>query len=178
MSIISNDKLRNLCTKHSWFDEGTESQQEKLFRINENGGTVDELTTAIWMCSSQHRCDIKEVIEHQCGETMIVREEQIVEFINRKVPSDWNRMSTEERRLYMEMSYTEYNKLDNLVKRDRICALEVWCELFNSSAQTAPVQAIREINSIITRAEGWIGAENKVQRFGPYGVQRGFVRRA
>jgi len=179
MSIISNDKIKTLCKKHGWFTAGSAEQLEKIFCVNENGCDLDELTTAIWLCSTQNRCDIKEAIEFEFNDQKRLwceRAAQITEYINRKVPSDWNRMSLDERRLYLNMSYTEYEQLSGLVDRDRICALEIWCELFNGDMESITTFEVREINSVIAEAEGWEDAVNKPQRFGPYGVQRGFVR--
>lgn len=179
MSIITNDILKQLCKRHNWFTLGSTPQFEKLLGINSYGCDLDELTTAIWICSIQNRCDIKDVIELEYNEQKRLLHEravQITEYINRKVPSGWNRMSLDERRVYIELSYTEYEQLDCLVERERICALEVWCELLNGDIESISVQDVREINRVITEAEGWEDATNKPQRFGPYGVQRGFIR--
>ena len=181
MSIISNDRIKALCKNHNWFTLGSSAQFEKLICINEYGCDVDELTTAIWICSIQNRCDIKEIIDLEYDEQKRLTHEramQIMKYVNRKVPSGWNHMSLDERRVYLELSYTEYEQLDDLCEREKICALEIWCELFKGDMESITISDVKEINAVISEVEGWEDAINKPQRFGPYGVQRGFVRTA
>ena len=68
MYIPSNEHLRRLCIKHNWFTEGTNTQYEKLFYANQNGASVEELATIIWLCSDgeQHcRRDILAVLKKE-----------------------------------------------------------------------------------------------------------------
>ena len=60
-----------------------------------------------------------------------------------------------------------------LVERDRICAAEVWCELFGNETATMGVPDAREINAALERMKVW---RRKNVRCGPYSVQRGFER--
>lgn len=60
-----------------------------------------------------------------------------------------------------------------MIKRDRICALEVWCELFNGAAKDIKPGDVREINAVLSNLPEW-QKNPRTQRFGPYGVQRGF----
>ncbi len=48
---IDNDKLRSLCIKHGWFTCGSNRQYEKLFEMNEQGAGIEQIATAIWLCS-------------------------------------------------------------------------------------------------------------------------------
>ena len=63
----------------------------------------------------------------------------------------------------------------NLVPRDRVCALEVWCEAFGGSTKEVRSIDTREINAIISAAPGWRKAAGAMH-FGTYGTQRGFTR--
>lgn len=59
--MISNDDLRMLCIKNSWFTEGTNEQYEKLFVLNLNSPAymIDTIITIIWFCSEDvSRLDI------------------------------------------------------------------------------------------------------------------------
>lgn len=68
------------------------------------------------------------------------------------------------------------NKPSNLVKRDRICALEVWEVVFEGRRQNLTNAAAREINDILQNLKGWRPKGSKL-RFGRYfGVQQAFVR--
>ena len=59
--------------------------------------------------------------------------------------------------------------------RDRIAAVEIWCELFNGNVRDLKPADTREFNAILARLDGWKRSGNVI-RVGPYNVQRGFVR--
>ncbi|UQT47306.1 hypothetical protein M5E87_20015 [Flavonifractor plautii] len=42
-----------------------------------------------------------------------------------------------------------------LAPRDRVCALEVWCELLDGQKRDMRYSDTQEINSIIAAAPGW-----------------------
>lgn len=48
---ISNDALRRLCIKNNWFTNGTNSQYEKLFEMNNQLAPIEQIATVIWLCS-------------------------------------------------------------------------------------------------------------------------------
>lgn len=102
------------------------------------------------------------------------RKGMVLEFIGRKVPRDWQRYTIASRQMYWGVHEDETGTAEDLVPRDRICALEVWCECFNGDPRTITRADVREINSIIARAEGWTDSAKSV-RVGPYGVQKGFL---
>ena len=64
----------------------------------------------------------------------------------------------------------------NLVPRDRVCALEIWCEAFEGSVKEMKNSDTREINAIVSATPGWKKAAN-AKYAGPYGTQRGFVHK-
>ncbi|MBS6475369.1 MAG: virulence-associated protein E, partial [Clostridiales bacterium] len=99
------------------------------------------------------------------------REGVVLEFLSREVPEDWSKWPLDKRRMYWGGVVSGEVKT---VPRDRICALEVWCEAFGGSLKEMKNADTREINAIIDFA-GWEKA-NGSSRFGPYGVQRGFVK--
>lgn len=48
---MTNEALRELCIKNNWFTCGSNRQYDKLFEMNENGKSIDELSLVIWLCS-------------------------------------------------------------------------------------------------------------------------------
>lgn len=101
------------------------------------------------------------------------KEGLIEEFVSRKVPDDWSKWPLDRRRDFWANNATgDYN----LVDRDRICALEVWCELFFSNQRDIKPQDVREINATLANMQGWKRSRNPL-RCGPYNLQRGFVPR-
>ncbi|MDD3337864.1 MAG: virulence-associated E family protein [Lachnospiraceae bacterium] len=102
------------------------------------------------------------------------KEGLIQEFVARKVPSDWSTWTLDRRRDYW--AGNAQGGTYELVERDRICTIEVWCELFFGSQKDIKPTDSREINATISNISGWKRSE-KVLRCGPYNTQRGFVPR-
>ena len=92
-------------------------------------------------------------------------------FVEKEVPEGWNTYSLEQRRAYWSFEYKTYK--GNTVKRDRICAAEIWTECFGKDASTARRQDTIEINSILSSLDGFEYC-NKAMKFGCHGVQRGY----
>ena len=106
-----------------------------------------------------------------------VREGLIMEFAERQVPADWAKWSLDRRRdFWAGAARTQEGATLELVDRDRITAIEVWCELFNGSMRDMKPADTREINAILGMMKGW-KRSGKTLRFGPYNVQRGYVRK-
>ena len=64
---------------------------------------------------------------------------------------------------------------EELVKRQKVCALEVWVECLNGDAKYMSRKDSIEINNILSLMPGWKRNKSK-RRYGPHGVQRGFER--
>lgn len=99
------------------------------------------------------------------------REGLIQEFVNRQIPDDWLKWPLDRRRDYWTNNAVgDYN----LVDRNRICALEVWCEVFNGTQRDMKTQDVREINAVLTKIPGWKRSKSSIY-CGPYQNQRGFI---
>ena len=101
------------------------------------------------------------------------REGMIIDFVNKPVPDDWDMWPIDRRRDYWALNAPgDYR----LLPRKRICAAEVWCELFGGNIRdlSGGNRDSREINAILASLPGW--KKLKVaSRFGvSYGTQRGF----
>lgn len=96
----------------------------------------------------------------------------ILDYLARKVPADWQKMTLDTRRVFLSGNL----KADEstLIQRDKICALEVWCEAFGGDIKQMRRQDAVEINSIIAAA-GW-KRQKSAMRFGYAGAQKGFVK--
>lgn len=96
----------------------------------------------------------------------------ICEFVRRKVPEDWNKRTLSQRKLYWANEFGRGS--EKLVHRDKVCALEVWCECLNGETKMMRQSDTREINSILSSMPE-LERMSKTQRFiSDYGVQRGF----
>lgn len=104
------------------------------------------------------------------------REGLIQAFVEKQVPSDWGKWGIDRRRdFWAGQLHTQDGRGVELVDRDRICAVEVWCELFNGSIKDLKNTDTREINAVLSNLKGWKRFGGPV-RFGPYNSQRGFYK--
>lgn len=110
----------------------------------------------------------QEVHQESNGKEGIIRE-----FAERRVPCDWEKRTLTERRLYWSGEFGR-NEVETM-ERDRICALEVWCECLGGDVKFMKRVDALEINGILTGLPGW-RRRNATNRFGCYGPQKGFVK--
>lgn len=101
------------------------------------------------------------------------REGIIAEFLSRQVPEDWQSWPLDRRRMFWSGAVQGDIKL---VDRDRVCALEVWCEALDGKQKEIRYSDTAEINSTIEAIGGWEKCKSAM-RFGYCGVQRGFMKR-
>lgn len=64
-NALSAEDLRVLCIRENWFTNGDNSQYEKLFDLNREGASLDDLALVIWLCSDE--IDREEVL-HKLNE--------------------------------------------------------------------------------------------------------------
>lgn len=99
----------------------------------------------------------------------------IEEYLEKLLPENWSQMDLYQRRNFLKGDdFTSPG--EGTVQRQRVCALEVWCELFDGDTKGLTNSQSREINDILRGITGWqpIG---KLVKFGKlYGPQRGFTR--
>lgn len=100
-----------------------------------------------------------------------VREGLIQAFVRKPVPKNYSTMSLNARRIFWGGAVEDKGEL---VQRDRVCALEVWCECLDGDPKFMKRSDAREINQILANLEGAKRTENAL-RFGYCGVQRGFI---
>lgn len=103
------------------------------------------------------------------------REGIVREFMESDIPDDWSKWTLDRRRMYWGGVTMGSDKI-RLVKRDRVCALEVWCEAFGGNIRDLKNAEARELNNIMAVTPGW-QKSNSSMRVGCYGVQRCFVRK-
>ena len=104
------------------------------------------------------------------------REGLIIDFVDKQIPVDWTKWSLDRRRdFWAGAARCSESENIKLVDRDRITAIEVWCELFNGNIKDIKNADTREINNVLANIAGWKRLESP-KRFGPYGVQRGFYK--
>ncbi len=101
------------------------------------------------------------------------KEGLIIEFLEKKIPQNWDQLSLQERRMFWNGNL-KYE--DELVPREKVCAMEIWTECLNGDTKYFKRSDSTEINNILTGLGGWERNKSK-RRFGPYGILAGFERR-
>jgi hypothetical protein len=105
---------------------------------------------------------------------------QIIEYLDRLLPENWDDLDLGGRRAFLSGDFDEG---PGTRQRDRVCALEVWVELFGGDIKNLDLLHSREINDILRRAPGWEPYKEGTGklRFGnrqlAYGLQRCFMRK-
>ena len=101
----------------------------------------------------------------------------IEEYLEMELPEDWESKDIYDRREYIR-NYGDDDYCGS-VQRDRVCALEIWCEVMEGDRKNLQNAKAREIIDILQSIKGWSPYSKSVgkMRFGKmYGVQRAFVR--
>ncbi len=91
------------------------------------------------------------------------------------LPDDWASRDLSQRRGYIHG--TEFgDEAKGSIKREKVCPLEIWCEMFYGDRKDFDRRKSREIKDILSKIDGWEDMK-KVANFGNlYGSQRGFAR--
>lgn len=100
------------------------------------------------------------------------REGIIRDFLDKKIPENWWNMNQMSRRQFMNGQLKTDEKM---IDRDKVCAVEIWCECFGGDSKYMKNRDAADINGVIERLSTWRRMKNP-RKFGIYGSQRGFER--
>ena len=103
----------------------------------------------------------------------------IEEYLEMELSEDWESKDIHDRREYIR-NYGDDDYCGS-VQRERVCALEIWCEVMEGDRKNLQNAKAREIIDILQSIKGWSPYSKSVgkMRFGKlYGVQRAFIRDA
>lgn len=125
-----------------------------------------------WYLTDEVEAMAKEVQEKHTE--MNGKQGLIENFLELLLPPDWDERDLESRLMFLSGGFGEGDT--GTVPRTKVCAIEIWQELFHGDPKTfTPLQA-REINSMLRRVPGW-EACSSAPCGKLYGRQRCFVRR-
>lgn len=102
------------------------------------------------------------------------REGVILNFLDTLVPEDWNNRDEESRRIFYMNSAA--NKELCKVKRDRICAVELWVECFRQDKGKLKNSDSKSLNDILRKLPEWEEIRSP-RKTSAYGNQRIFIRK-
>ena len=99
----------------------------------------------------------------------------IENFLNTPLPEGWDDMDLEARLMFWGGGFGE--KQVGTVPRSKVCALEIWQELFKGDPKGYSQAQAREIIGLLRMIPGW-RLSTSVNCGAIYGRQRGFVKDA
>ncbi|MGE7273559.1 VapE domain-containing protein [Brevibacillus panacihumi] len=104
---------------------------------------------------------------------------KIEEYLNIKLPPDWERYDIWKRTRFFEEGGVTEDGSPGTVTRDKVCAIEIWREMLGEKRDLPPHRR-RQIVSILDNMPGWQrykGSKEGKLRFGSlYGKQIAYVR--
>lgn len=103
------------------------------------------------------------------------REGIIRDFLDRKLPENWDSMNLYERKEFLNGDEFGTGLQDGIIERQRVCIAEIWCECFGKDKGSLKRQDSNELAAIMARIEGWKKADASM-RFSLYGVAKGYIR--
>lgn len=97
-------------------------------------------------------------------------------YLDTLLPDGWDGMTTYERRGWLAATDKEITEAGaGKHERTKVCALEIYAELFGGRLENVSKHSTREIREVLDSIPGWQAHKTKV-RFTDFGVQKGYYR--
>ena len=106
------------------------------------------------------------------------REGLVREYLDMLLPTNWDDMDLYARRSFIRGDEFSDNVIGT-VRREQVCTMEIWCELFGKEATAMRKIDSYEINAIMRKIDGWekyTGNKQGNAKVPLYGIQRIYVR--
>ena len=103
------------------------------------------------------------------------REGIVQEYLERLLPVGWEKYDLYQRRSFLTGGEFEAPATEGTVRRERVCAMEIWCECFGKPREAMKKSDAYEIEGILYSLGGWERYSGKLRVPG-YGVQRVYIR--
>lgn len=99
----------------------------------------------------------------------------ITQYLDTLLPKDWADMDIYQRRSFLQGD-TFNAPGEGVVEREKVCAAEIWCEVYEKKLGDLTNYEAKEINKLLDKIPGWKKSKSVI-KFGPlYGTQRGYRR--
>jgi hypothetical protein len=95
----------------------------------------------------------------------------IEQFLDKKLPDDWNDKDLYERRAYLEDPIS-----GGTVVRDYTCIAEIWCECLGKNKEDMSRYNTRDLNDIMRGLQDWEPSAS-TKNFSLYGKQKYYTRK-
>lgn len=102
----------------------------------------------------------------------------IINYLNMLLPNKWNDMEVYDRRNFINGSYDFGEiKVEGKNKREKVCVMEIWCEVYGRDKSECKQSDSRAIKDIVMKTGEWEMSKSAITFGKIYGKQRGFVRK-
>lgn len=98
----------------------------------------------------------------------------IIEFLNMKLPDNWETLNFNERRAYLADDEDLREPGKHL--RSKVCAIEIWVEALGLHLKDMNQHNTKFIHDILRTMPGWEPAKSDKLRFGKYGLHKAYTR--
>jgi putative DNA primase/helicase len=135
----------------------------------------------LWKSGEKLHLDIEEekisLFQQKLHSEDMVKAGIIQEYLEKLLPANWNSFDLNRRRIYLHDE--GFAAVEGILRRDRVCVMEIWSELFEGDAKQLTGLQCREIHDIMKNMEGWEPYSKGAGklRFGKlYGKQKAYIR--
>lgn len=97
-------------------------------------------------------------------------------YLETPLPENWAELDLSDRRAYLHGGEDFGTEPQGKVRREKVCALEIWCEMIGGEKKEFTISRSKEIQDIILRTGKWEKAKGNLKFGSLYGSQRGFNR--
>lgn len=97
-------------------------------------------------------------------------------YLETPLPENWAELDLTDRRAYLHGGEDFGVSAVGKVRREKVCALEIWCEMIGGEKKDFTITRSKEIQDIIMKTGRWEKAKSNLSFGALYGLQRGFKR--
>ena len=97
-------------------------------------------------------------------------------YLETLLPENWAELELSDRRAYLHSGEDFGVSAVGKVRREKVCALEIWCEMIGGEKKEFTISRSKEIQDIILRTGKWEKVKTTLKFGSIYGNQRGFIR--
>lgn len=97
-------------------------------------------------------------------------------YLETPLPENWAELDLTDRRAYLHAGEDFGVSAVGKVRREKVCALEIWCEMIGGEKKEFTISRSKEIQDIILRTGKWEKVKTTLKFGSIYGNQRGFIR--
>ena len=176
-----NGFLRDVTgNRRFWVVKATGEGSKKAWDLTQT--EVDQIWAEVKVLASKDEplflsYELEELAQSEQNEAMEQdeREGLVIEYLNKKLPTDWDVMTLEERLAFLRGDEYIGKTRVGTVTRTMVSNMEIWVECFGNKKEDLKPTDSYAIKAIMTRLKGWNKSDN-LEQLPIYGRQRVYVK--